>query len=131
MKVLLLAGMLLMLAIGCAHSAPVTFDMIVPLYNASLTAACTEAVGDTCKDLSQGLIYRRLQSAPATDSTFVVALNLVGMSGKPTVFTVEQPEGTYVYWSILVDVGGNTSCRGNFASKTIVLRPAPATITPR
>ena len=128
MRTMMLVLAALLLCIGCAAAAPVTFDMTVPLYNASLTAPCTAAVGDTCKDVSQAYIYRRAQGAPASDSLLVLTLNVAGLFGKPVTFTVEQPEGTYLYWTAVSDATGNRSCNSPLVSKAIVLTPAPPSL---
>ena len=122
MKVLAIAFALLLVAIGCAHSAPVTFDLTLPLYN-SQPGTCTPAVGDTCKDLSQLYVYMRKQGA--ADSTLMLTANVAGMHGLPYSFTVSQPEGTYLWFVYPADATGNRPpCSSNIVTNTVVLSPS-------
>lgn len=126
MKVLGLALGILLLAIGCAHAVPVTFDLTLPQWN-SQPGTCSAAVGDTCKDLSQLYVWMRRQGAPATDSTLACTLAVAGMAGKAISFNVDQPEGTFDFWCVVADATANRSCLSSKVTNTLVLSPSPVT----
>ena len=125
MKVLAIAIAMLAVLVGCAASAPVNLNMTLPTMNA-VPGTCSEAVGDTLKDLSQLYVYA--QKSGASDSTLVLTLNVAGLMGQPISVTVDRPEAVWNFWATLADATGNRSCRSNVVTKSVVLAPAPATL---
>jgi len=125
MKTMWILILLLLIALGCAHAAQVTLDGTWPLYNA-VPGTCSMAAPDTCKDLSLGLLYAQTQGR--SDSTLVYSANLAGLFGKPFSVSVDQPEGTTIYWVAVRDSSGNRSCRSNIVTRTVIGVPLPASL---
>ena len=125
MRTMVAIVVLLLACFGCASSAPVQLGMTMPQWNA-LQGSCSEATGDTLKDLSQAYVYAQKQGA--SDSTLVLTLNVAGQAGQAINFTVDRPEGSWNFWAALADATGNRSCRSNIVTKAVVLAPAPATM---
>lgn len=121
----ILIVVLLLLFPGCAHAALVTLDGTWPLYNA-VQGSCSVAAPDTCKDLSLGFVYAQVQGR--SDSTLVYTAALGGLFGKPFSVSVDQSEGTTLYWAAVRDSSGNRSCKSNIVTRIVVSTPLPAAL---
>lgn len=127
MKMLAIILLFLLVAVGCASSAPVKFAWINPLFNSQGPLTCA-AAADTCKDLASTLLW--IQAQGRVDSTLVATVNTVGRFGRDDSVTVDLAEGVWSVWTISKDSSGNASCKSNVVQRAIIVAPVAPVLKP-